>query len=45
MVLGIIDGLAERFGEKWQCEQVRRRQEWGFDTFALKLIKDGVGDA
>lgn len=45
MVLGIIDGLAERFGEKWQCEQVRRRQEWGFDTFALKLVKDGVGDA
>lgn len=38
MVLGILAGLAESFGEKWHCEHVRCKQEWSFDTFVLRQV-------
>jgi len=35
MVVGIVEGLAERCGERWDVSQVGYRADVGFDTFML----------
>ena len=37
MVLGLMRGLAERFGESWEVAQISDRAQDGFDTFELRL--------
>jgi len=38
MVVGILSGLAEQFGESWSIEHVGLREEHGFDRFHLTRV-------
>lgn len=42
MVLGVIQGLAEQFGEQWKIEQRVRRQDVGFDRFEMIRIDQNI---
>jgi hypothetical protein len=44
MVLGILEGLAESFGEQWQFTHVAQKREWCFDKFVLKQVLDDRAD-
>ncbi len=38
MVVGLLNGLAEHFGESWQVQQSAHRSEHGPDTFTLTPV-------
>ena len=42
MVVGILSGLAEQFGEAWSVEHVDRREQHGLDRFRLVRIAQAL---
>jgi hypothetical protein len=41
MVLGLLDGLAERFDTQLEVEQIHTRAEQGFDRYLVKELRAG----
>lgn len=43
MVLGLLDGLAEKFDEHWSIKQVKYRATHSADVFHLRLVAQSAG--
>ena len=41
MVVGLLEGLGERFGTKVRAEQIRTREDHGSDAFHVQPDGDG----
>ncbi len=39
MVMGLLDGMAEKFNEAWVVEHVSKKADKGFDSFSLELVE------
>gem|GEM_PF-3244906 len=38
MVMGILEGLAEQYGEHWEFAHIGSRDQSGVDTFSMHRI-------
>ncbi len=45
MVLGLLDGLAEKFNESWLVEHVENKSTEGCDIFRLRQVQNSSKDA